>query len=179
MTEQHEPTPDLIALAESMFTEATEAHVSEEDNRDSIHDTWSALLREAIGSGEVRIVGRDMVKMTDAYLWQVINQRAARRAQMYLKALALGQFALPGIDEALDEVITVGKGRRSTMRHLNRDDLRRMLTERQDNLAKQQAALAEFRDEVVGVIDGWLAQFGSIPAAIAAGAVDLHDEATA
>jgi hypothetical protein len=171
----HEPTPDLLALAEEMFTEAIEAHVAIEDNRNLVHDTFSELVRDAIGTGQITITGRDVVKMTDAYLWQTLNSRAGRRTQSLLKSLVAGQMSIAGIDDVLDQGITVGNGRRTTIRHLNPDDVKRMVDERALNLEKQTAAFVEFRDEIAVVITGWLDEFGSIPRAIAAGAIELTD----
>lgn len=173
---EHEGQTDLLALAEQMFTEAIETHVDEEDNRDLVHETFSDLVRDAIGSGQVVITGREVVRMADAYLWATINSRAGRRTQSMLKALAQGQMAIDGIDEALDLGITVGNGRRTTIRHLNREDVIRMVAEREANLAKQHAAFSEFRDVIARQLTAWLDEFGSIPAAIDAGAVEFGSD---
>lgn len=45
--------------------------------------------------------------------------------------------------------------------------------EREHNMAKQVASTIEFRDDIAATLNGWLDEYGSIPKAIKAGAVEF------
>ncbi len=169
----HEPAPDLMAIAEDAFIEATEANISTEDNRDLIHATFDKLITNAVGKGEIEIRGKSVTRAISDYAWMRVNGSSARRTQRYLKDLHAGIIPLFEQDEILDAVLTAGEDRRTTLRHLNPLDVDRMVLSRAKNLAKQIAANADF--EVIGAwLKGLLSEYGSIPAAIAAGAITFR-----
>lgn len=172
MTE-HEPTPDLLDLASDMFREAIEKHMAVEDNRDLIHQTFDDLVEKAFGSGHVVVTGRQLKRLTKDYLWARLNNRAGRATQSLLKALVAGQLPIAGVDELLVTPITAGAARRTLIRDLNKLDVERMVAEREHNMAKQVAATVEFRDDIAATLNDWLDEYGSIPKAIKAGAVEF------
>lgn len=165
----HEPTTDLIDIAEQAFSEATEKHILVEDNREDIHATFNQIIDKAIGQGEVIVTGKTVTKLIADYVWQKVNSTSGRRSQKYLRDLRSGQIAAFEIEATLDVVLTAGAERRTTLRHLQTDDVERMLAERANNHAKSAKSLAEF-EEIAAFYKQVLSEYGSIPAAIKAGA---------
>lgn len=166
---------DLATLAEDAFAEATESHVAEEDNRDSIHSTFEELIDAAIGSGQMVVTGQQVRRLAKDWLWMQVNQKASRRTLKVLKSLAQGNVPLSGIDTALDYVITAGKARRTTLRHLATTDLVRIDSERRENLDKQSAAYEDLQSWLPQYQE-WLIEYGTIEAAIDAGAILLASD---
>ena len=168
----HEPATDLIDIAEQAFSEATEKHILVEDNRADIHQTFNEIIDKAIGHGEVIVTGKTVTKLIADYVWQKVNSTSGRRSQKYLRDLRSGQIPAFEIEATLDVVLTAGAERRTTLRHLQTDDVERMLAERVSNHAKSTKALTEF-EEIAAFYKHVLAEYGSIPQAIKAGAFTI------
>lgn len=167
---------DLFDFAEDAFIEATEAHIATEENRDLIHATFDKLITDAFGSGQIEVRGKSVTRALSDHAWMRVNGASARRTQRYLKDLYEGRVPMFEVDEALDAVLTAGEDRRTTLRHLNTPDVERMLASRARNLSKQVAANKEFEAIAMWVIR-LLAEHGTIPAAIKAGAIVLNADA--
>lgn len=172
--QEHEPGNDLDVLAGDMFREAIEAHLDEEDNLTLVHDAFNTLVDSAVGAGGIVVTGRQVKRLLRDHLWARMNNRAGRATYTCLKELTSGQLAAFTVPELLDTPVTVGQKRRTLIRHLNPQDIQRMLAEREANLAKQEAATADFRQIAVTLL-GWMATYETIPRAIAEGGVDLAE----
>lgn len=171
---EHEPAEDLDILAADMFREAIEANLADDDNLQPVHDAFNDLVDAAVGSGGIVVTGRQVKRLVRDHLWTRVNARAGRATYACLKELTSGQAAAFDVPELLNSAVTAGKNRRTLIRHLNQQDVQRMLSEREDNLAKQVTATADFRD-IAATLLGWLGDYGTIPGAIDEGAVKFAD----
>lgn len=166
----HEPESDIF---DDMLREAVESNLAEQDNRDAIHRDFDRLCDIAVGSGHVTVTGSELKRMTRDYHWTRLNNKASRATQNYLKDLVRGDVKLFELESVLDSVVTAGKSRRTTIRHMTERDLDRMTEEREQNYQKQTAAINDWRANVDPSIRRWLQVYGGIPAAAAAGAIEL------
>lgn len=82
------------------------------------------------------------------------------------------------MDDWLELVLTVGKHRRTTLRDLTRNDLARIISERQQNYDRAGASLSEVKS-VAAMLDAALSDYETIPAALDAGALSMHFDADA
>lgn len=75
-------------------------------------------------------------------------------------------------------VITIGRLRRTTLRHLNRSDVTRLIEVRAENVAKASAAYESMRLACAS-LDRLLSRHGTVSDALAAGALSLVDDTPA
>lgn len=168
----HEPERDIF---EDLLRQAVEANLTEADNRDAVHRDFDRMCDDAVGTGHVTITGSELKRMTRDYHWTRLNNKAGRATQNHLKELVRGTIKLFELDMVLDTVVTAGKNRRTTIRHMNERDLDRMTEEREQNYQKQTAAIDDWRNSVDPSIRYWLQTYGGIPAAAAAGVIELDE----
>lgn len=167
----HDTGLNLDDLAAQMMSEATEAHLATEDNRDLVHETFGRLVTESIMVGTLRLTTNEQAAILRSYMWGRESQRAGQRTKNLLSALYRGQMSIEGINSHLDLVITAGEGRRTTLRHLDTNDVRRMTDEREANKRKVVASTNTFVVNIGPWLTGLLTDHGSIVAALRAGAV--------
>ena len=165
-------TRDMIALAEQMLSEATEPHILTEDNLADVKGDFARIAGGKFRDGRIII---EVERLVVDVLWQRVNANAGRRTATLIKDLISGQLAASEIDEDLDLVITVGQNRRSKLKHINRPDIDRLLEERRVNAETAAAAYAEMKS-ACEVLDSLLEEYGSVPAALEAGALQVRDD---
>jgi hypothetical protein len=165
----------MIELAEQMLSEATEPHLLTEDNLSDIQDEFARIAGGKFRDGRIVM---EVERLVVDVLWQRVNARAGRRTQTLITDLVAGQLALSGVDRDLDLVITIGRLRRTTLRHLNRSDVTRLIEVRAENVAKASAAYDQMR-QACRLLDRVISEFGSIPEALAAGALHVVDDTPA
>lgn len=165
-------TRDMIELAEQMLSEATEPHLLTEDNLSDIQEEFARIAGGKFRDGRIVM---EVERLVVDVLWQRVNARAGRRTQTLITDLVAGQLALSGIDRDLDLVITIGRLRRTTLRHLNRSDVTRLIEVRAENVAKASAAYESMRLACAS-LDRLLSRHGTVSDALAAGALSLVDD---
>lgn len=119
-------------LAESMFRQATVDNIAEEDNVAAIKAAFYADASKAFHDGKFVT---SVERLISDHLWQRMNNRAAGATRRVLREIESGQLSIP-VDPWMDQVVTVGENRRSTVGDLGQADILRMVQARQDNLAK-------------------------------------------
>jgi len=129
--------PEDYTLADDMFLQAVVDNLGHEDNVAEVKSAFYADAGRAFKDGKfVTTVER----LIADHLWFRVNNKAQGATRRVLRELDSGQIAIP-VDEWLDQVVTVGKHRRSTVRHLRRVDMLRMRQARQENVDKANAML--------------------------------------
>jgi len=124
--------PEDYDLADAMFRQATVDNLAEEDNVGAIKSAFYSDASKAFKDGKfVTTVER----LIADHLWQRMNNRAAGATRRVLRELESGQLAIP-VDSWMDQVVTVGENRRSTVGNLGQADILRMVQARQDNVLK-------------------------------------------
>lgn len=119
-------------LADAMFRQATVDNLADEDNVAAIKATFYADASKAFKDGKfVTTVER----LIADHLWQRMNNRAAGATRRVLREIESGQMSIP-VDSWMDQVVTVGENRRSTVGNLGQADILRMVQARQDNVLK-------------------------------------------
>lgn len=161
----HEPELSEDQLADLMLQEAIEAHLDQEENDPAVKAEFMSLFEQRYHDGEVVVEVKRIIRK---HMWDRANSRARSRTGKLLRAFAKGQFTLTGVDELLDAPMVAGKGRKTTMRHINATDLARIIREREENAENAKRALEEDR-ELASVLAEALRRYGSLSAAIAAG----------
>jgi hypothetical protein len=163
------PTP-ITRFVEEIFFDAVEATLIEENNLKAAHELWDSLLDDGIARGSIHLDRATIQAIVHEHLWRQVNSTASRRTTDHLTELATGQLTMDA-DEFLDIVVTAGKHRRTTIRHLHPDDVAKMAEERKQNAEKARIASRTFDATTAKTIIDWLTTYGSIPAAIKAGAI--------
>lgn len=128
-------------LAEDMFREAVESNLAEEDNLSAVREVFEERIAEAFDRGEFMV---EVKRLTSDHMWARVNNRAGVATANMVKEINSGQIALD-LDAWLDQVVTVGKLRRSTIRHLGRGDWDRIVAVRQENSERAAEALEATR----------------------------------
>lgn len=159
-------------LADDMLREAAEAHHTTDDNLPDIRATFDALVGHAHRSGSFVVVTERLIA---DHLWQRASQRSGSNARQLLKDAALGESAMTSPEEWLDQVVTVGKHRRTTVRYLTRHDLPRMIQVRQDNYDRAKKAL-QLAQEGAAVLDAALSVSVDLASALTRGALRIAFE---
>lgn len=149
--------------AADMFQDAVVANLADEENLDSVKSDFQVMVSKRWHQGSFVV---SVEKLIFEHLWSRVNAKAGRTTAVLVRDIVHGQTTLDA-DEWLDQVITVGKHRRTTVRNLNRDDLIRIKASRVDNRDKAQAAL-DMTDTAVTVIGEALDEYGEVARWIAA-----------
>ncbi len=157
------------ALAEDMFREAISNNASGEENLADIKTNFTEL---ALGSWRNGTILVQVEPLLVDHLWARVNARAGRTTTQMLREIDTGQLSM-AYDEWLDQPITVGKHRRTTIRHLDRQDLLRILEERQQNLNQANAAY-QTAERAVAILSGVLDDYPSIADGLNGGAFEMH-----
>lgn len=119
-------------LADEMFRQATVDNLGEEDNVAAIKESFYADASRAFKDGKFIVV---VERLIADHLWQRSNNKAQGATRRVLRELETGQLSIP-VASWMDQVVTVGKHRRSTVGSLGEADFLRMVQARQDNLLK-------------------------------------------
>lgn len=167
-------TPEDYRTADDLLREAVEANIAEEDNLKEVRDHFDRIARQAFHSGSFVV---EVERLVVDHLWSRANNRAGDNTTAVLKEIASHQTAMV-MDDWLELVLTVGKHRRTTLRDLTRNDLARIISERQQNYDRAGASLSEVKS-VAAMLDAALSDYETIPAALDAGALSMHFDADA
>lgn len=119
-------------LADTMFWQATVDNLADEDNVAQIKTAFYDDAGKAFKDGKFIVT---VERLIADHLWHRVNNRAQGATRRVLRELQSGQLSIP-VDSWMDQVVTVGKHRRSTVGSLGQADFLRMVQARQDNLAK-------------------------------------------
>lgn len=130
---------DDYRLAEDMFREVVEANVAEEDNLESIRDQFEGRVNAAFERGEFLV---EVKRLTVDHMWARVNDRAGKNTGAMVKEIISGQIGMD-MDAWLDQVVTVGKLRRTTIRNLGPTDWERIVAVRQENAERAAEALSQ------------------------------------
>lgn len=128
---------DDYRLADDMFREAVQANLADEDNLEAIRNAFEKRVTDAFDRGEFIV---EVKRLTVDHMWARVNGRAGMNTLAVVKEIASGQIAMD-MDAWLDQVVTVGKHRRSTVRDLNPADWDRIVAVRQENADRAAEAL--------------------------------------
>ena len=151
---------DDYRLAEDMFREAVQANLAEEDNLEAIRATFEKRVNDAFERGEFMVEVR---RLTVDHMWSRVNGRAGMNTLAVVKEIASGQIGID-LDAWLDQVVTVGTRRRSTVRDLGKGDWDRIVAVRQENADRAAEAL-EMTKRAARISVAALAQYGDMAAA--------------
>lgn len=124
-------------LAEDMFREAVEANLAEEDNLEAVRAAFEARVADAFDRGEFLV---EVKRLTSDHMWMKVNSDAGAMTTRMVKEIDSGQIPME-LDAWLDQVVTVGKLRRSTIRHLLEGDWDRIVAVRQKNADRASRSL--------------------------------------
>lgn len=162
-------TPADYALAEDMFREAILNNLTGEENLADIKANFTEL---ALGSWRNGTILVQVERLLVDHLWARVNARAGRTTTKMLNEIDSGQLSM-SYDEWLDQPITVGKHRRTTIRHIAQFDTARIMEERQQNLDQANAAY-QTAQRAVAILNNALDDFPSIEDAVNGGAFQMH-----
>lgn len=151
---------DDYRLADDMFREAVQANLAEEDNLESIRATFEQRVNDAFERGEFIV---EVKRLTVDHMWSRVNGRAGMNTLAVVKEIASGQIGID-LDAWLDQVVTVGTRRRSTVRDLGKGDWDRIVAVRQENADRAAEAL-EMTKRAARISVAALAQYGDMAAA--------------
>lgn len=151
---------DDYYLAEDMFREAVQANVAEEDNLDAIRAAFEERVNAAFERGEFIV---EVKRLTVDHMWARVNGRAGMNTLAVVKEIASGQIGID-LDAWLDQVVTVGKHRRSAVRDLGKTDWDRIVAVRQENADRAAEAL-DMTKQAAQISTAALAQYGDMAAA--------------
>ena len=151
---------DDYRLADDMFREAVHANLAEEDNLESIRATFEQRVNDAFERGEFIV---EVKRLTVDHMWSRVNGRAGMNTLAVVKEIASGQIGID-LDAWLDQVVTVGTRRRSTVRDLGKGDWDRIVAVRQENADRAAEAL-EMTKRAARISVAALAQYGDMAAA--------------
>ncbi len=164
-------------LFRQILLESVEENIDEDDNRDTIRNSFNQKAIKLIGEGRVVMTGAIVQRRLIDEEWRQLNAQASRATQTILKDIKDGRVPLMQVEQVLDAVITAGKDRRTTLRRMKLTDLERMTREREENFAKQKAAIDDWHQEIEPRIKSLLTTYGGMAAAFHAGAVaTIEDE---
>jgi hypothetical protein len=124
-------------LAEDIFREAVEANLADEDNLEAIRDTFEHRVGQAFQRGSFVV---EVERLISDHLWARVNGRAGQTTLAMVKEIVSGQIGID-YDAWLDQVITVGKHRRTTIRNMVGNDWTRIIAVRQENADRAAEAL--------------------------------------
>ena len=144
-------------LADDMFREAVEANLAEEDNLEAVRESFEKRVADAFDRGEFMV---EVKRLTSDHMWARVNGRAGMNTLHMVKEIASGQIPME-IDAWLDQVVTVGKLRRSTIRNLGRNDWVRIIAVRQENADRAAEAL-ELTKEAARISIAAMDQYGDM-----------------
>ena len=119
-------------LADEMFRQATVDNLAEEENVSAIKEAFYADAGKAFKDGKFITT---VERLIADHLWQRVNNKAQTATRRVLRELQSGQLSIP-VESWMEQVVTVGKHRRSTVGALGQPDFLRMVQARQDNLLK-------------------------------------------
>lgn len=162
-------TTDDYAIADSIFREAIESNLAEEENYEAVRRAFREDAAKAWQEGSFKV---EVERLVVDHLWQRVNNRAGSATTKFLRDVANGQTAMD-LDDWLDTPITVGKHRRTTIRHYNMVDNDRAHAERAANLKQQQKAF-EVATEATDRLRAALTNYGDIPGWVEADPDALH-----
>lgn len=166
---------DDYRLADDMFREAVQANLAEEDNLDAIRETFEQRVNDAFERGEFIV---EVKRLTVDHMWARVNGRAGMNTLAVVKEIASGQIGMD-LDAWLDQVVTVGKHRRSTVRDLGKSDWDRIVAVRQENADRAAEAL-ELTKKAAQMSAAAMAQYGDMTkAAPHLVSTDTTDQASA
>lgn len=148
-------------LAETMFRQAVEDNLAEEDNLNAVKTAFYKDAARAFKDG--KFITR-VERLIADHLWTRVNNRAAGATRRVLRELDSGQSSIP-VDEWLDQVMTVGEHRRTTVRHLGQTDMLRIVQARQDNADKSQKML-DFAKRVAAKMEPVYAEVPDVGTAV-------------
>lgn len=151
---------DDYRLADDMFREAVQANLAEEDNLESIRATFEQRVNDAFERGEFIV---EVKRLTVDHMWSRVNGRAGMNTLAVVKEIASGQVGID-LDAWLDQVVTVGTRRRTTVRDLGKGDWDRIVAVRQENADRAAEAL-EMTKRAARISVAALAQYGDMAAA--------------
>lgn len=151
---------DDYRLADDMFREAVQANLAEEDNLESIGAAFEQRVNDAFERGEFIV---EVKRLTVDHMWSRVNGRAGMNTLAVVKEIASGQIGID-LDAWLDQVVTVGTRRRSTVRDLGKGDWDRIVAVRQENADRAAEAL-EMTKRAARISVAALAQYGDMAAA--------------
>ena len=124
-------------LAEDIFREAVEGNIAEENNLTAIRETFVQQVGKAFKQGSFVV---EVERLISDHLWARVNGKAGQTTLAMVKEIVSGQIGID-YDEWLDQVVTVGKHRRTTIRNLNEADWDRIIAVRQENADRAAEAL--------------------------------------
>ena len=151
---------DDYRLADDMFREAVQANLAEEDNLESIRAAFEQRVNDAFERGEFIV---EVKRLTVDHMWSRVNGRAGMNTLAVVKEIDSGQVGID-LDAWLDQVVTVGTRRRSTVRDLGKGDWDRIVAVRQENADRAAEAL-EMTKRAARISVAALAQYGDMAAA--------------
>lgn len=162
-------TDEDYLTAVDLLREAVEANLAEEDNLGLVRAYFDRGVAMAWSEGSFVA---SVERLVSDHLWARVNAKAGRTTHSMLSEVAAGQTCL-SVDEWLDQVITVGKLRRTTIRNINREDLARIIEVREENARQAQESL-EQAEQAVARLDAALVSASSVPQALAVGALHMQ-----
>lgn len=151
---------DDYRLADDMFREAVQANLAEEDNLEAIREDFEVRVNDAFERGEFIV---EVKRLTVDHMWARVNGRAGMNTLAVVKEIASGQIGI-ALDAWLDQVVTVGKHRRSTVRDLGKGDWDRIVAVRQENADRASEAL-EMTKRAAKISVAAMAQYGDMTSA--------------
>ena len=151
---------DDYRLGDDMFREAVQANLAEEDNLESIRAAFEQRVNDAFERGEFIV---EVKRLTVDHMWSRVNGRAGMNTLAVVKEIASGQIGID-LDAWLDQVVTVGTRRRSTVRDLGKGDWDRIVAVRQENADRAAEAL-EMTKRAAKISVAAMAQYGDMTSA--------------
>lgn len=151
---------DDYYLAEDMFREAVQANVAEEDNLEAIRAAFEERVNAAFERGEFIV---EVKRLTVDHMWARVNGRAGMNTLAVVKEIVSGQTSLD-MDAWLDQIVTVGKHRRSAVRDLSKTDWDRIVAVRQENADRAAEAL-DMAKQAARISTTAMAQYGDMTGA--------------
>ena len=146
---------DDYRLADDMFREAVQANLAEEDNLESIRAAFEQRVNDAFERGEFIV---EVKRLTVDHMWSRVNGRAGMNTLAVVKEIASGQIGID-LDAWLDQVVTVGTRRRSTVRDLGKGDWDRIVAVRQENADRAAEALEMTKRAARISVPSWVAKW--------------------
>jgi hypothetical protein len=160
------------AAATSAFADAISASLDEPDNLAAVKEEFYRWAEQQYDRGSFAV---SVERLIADHLWTRLNATAGHVTRRMLDDIDNGRIGMP-LDVWLDQPLTAGKHRRILVRHYTPSDGVRMIAERRENEAKARARRVEVEAQVQR-LDALVLEYGSLPGALAAGAVLLREVA--
>lgn len=160
----------------TIFADACREFVDVDENAHLVKQRFYEEVDRQLGTGEIVYPSR--VRLLADHMWKQENSAASRRFSQVIAQLVSGQMTFTDVVEALHVGLGVGEKRKVTLSDLTKDDILAALESRTKNTDKQIAALARDKDNFA-VVAGWIDEYGSVPAAWEAGAIEYTEARTA